>query len=302
LTSDGSRTLTWDAENRLISITNGTHTSTFSYDGLSRRVAIIEADNGTTTSDTKFVWCGLQICEARHSSGTVLKRYFDQGVQASGMAYFYTRDHLGSVREMSDSAGAVRARYDYDPRGRRVKSAGDQDADLGFGGMFMHAPSGLLLTLFRAYDPNLGSWISEDPLGIVAGANRYAYVSNRITVLTDPFGLQQGRSEETTWQWLWRVYVKELFSSYIPAAVAETATEAGKAAGKAAGSQAMGAAGDVVESSTTFLEFLTIQMKHNQQIDQALKCISDPSCGTVPPNQPPVTPWTPPPPPPNECR
>src|SRR5258705_10932475 len=66
--------------------------------------------------------------------------------------YFFTRDHLGSVREMTDGAGAIRARYDYDPYGRRTKVSGDLDADFGFTGHYVHAPSGLYMALFRAYD------------------------------------------------------------------------------------------------------------------------------------------------------
>jgi RHS repeat-associated protein len=190
LTSDGTRTLTWDAENRLISVTIGAHTSTFTYDGLDRRVRIAEADNGSTTSDTRFVWCGLAICEARDNSGTtVTKRYFAQGVQDNGTALFYTRDHLGSLRELTDTAGLVRARYDYDPWGRRIKISGDQEADVGFTGHSHHGPSGLVLTPFRVYDANVGRWTSDDPIGLAGGVNLYGYVGNRATAANDPLGL-----------------------------------------------------------------------------------------------------------------
>jgi hypothetical protein len=42
---------------------------------------------------------------------------------------------------------------------------------------------------FRAYDPGLGRWCSEDPLGIEGGFNLYAYVSNGVVVSIDPLGL-----------------------------------------------------------------------------------------------------------------
>jgi RHS repeat-associated protein len=189
LITDGTRTFTWDAEDRLIAVTSGSHTSTFSYDGLSRRVEVIEADSGVTSSDTKFVWCGWSICEARDASGTVLKRYFAQGVQDGGTAFFYTRDHLGSVQELTDGAGAVRARYDYDPSGRRTKISGDRDADVGFTGHYEHGPSHLTLAPFRAYDADLGRWISEDPMSLWAGPNLYAYAGGNPTTYVDPLGL-----------------------------------------------------------------------------------------------------------------
>src|SRR5437588_5789772 len=38
--------------------------------------------------------------------------------------YFYTRDHVGSIREMFTGGGTVVARYDYDPYGRSTTVLG----------------------------------------------------------------------------------------------------------------------------------------------------------------------------------
>jgi RHS repeat-associated protein len=103
--------------------------------------------------------------------------------------YYYTRDHLGSIRELTDATGAVRAEYDYDPWGRRTKLSGDLDADFGFTGDFEHA-SGLKLTWFREYNPDLGRWLTRDPLGIRGGGvNLYAYVDDSPVDWRDPLGL-----------------------------------------------------------------------------------------------------------------
>ena len=47
------------------------------------------------------------------------------------------------------------------------------------------------LQYFRArwYDPNLGRFISEDPIGLNGGINQYAYVGNNSLNATDPLGL-----------------------------------------------------------------------------------------------------------------
>ena len=106
--------------------------------------------------------------------------------------YFYTRDHLGSIREITDSTGNVRARYIYDSFGHRTKLAGDLDADFGFTGMFFAAEAGLLVARFRAYDPNLGRWLSRDPLRkpeLSQGPNLFAYVGNNPVNKIDPSGL-----------------------------------------------------------------------------------------------------------------
>ncbi len=104
------------------------------------------------------MWCGTQLWEERDAANNVTKRFFPEGEQISGANYYYTSDHLGSVREMTDSSGAIRARYDYDPYGRRTKLSGDLDADLGFTGFYYHAASGLNLALYRAYDADTGRW------------------------------------------------------------------------------------------------------------------------------------------------
>ena len=78
-------------------------------------------------------------------------------------AYYYTRDHLGSIRELTDAGGNVRARYAYDPFGRQTKVTGDVDADFGFAGMLWSPEASLALTHYRAYDPALGRWLSPSP-------------------------------------------------------------------------------------------------------------------------------------------
>jgi RHS repeat-associated protein len=190
LTSDGTRTFDWDGANRLVAVNIGTHRSEFSYDGIGRRTRIVEKDNSVVTSDKRYVWCGGEICEERDASGgTVLKRFFDQGVQESATSFYYTRDHLGSIRERTDIAGASVARYDYDPWGRQTKLSGSQDAAFGYAGYFVHQPSGLLLTWYRAYEPSLARWISRDPIEEEGGINLYAYVENAPILYNDPQGL-----------------------------------------------------------------------------------------------------------------
>lgn len=45
----------------------------------------------------------------------------------------------------------------------------------------------------RYYDPKIGRFISEDPIGFAGGVNLYAYVANTPTRYSDPFGLWPGQ-------------------------------------------------------------------------------------------------------------
>jgi len=191
-----TRSNEWDALDRLVAVNAGNQRTEFTYDGLSRMVGIRQLLNGSEVSHRRFVWCRFNLCEERDAAGVVTKRFFPQGmkVESGPLAgtYFYTRDHLGSVRELIDSSGTVRARYAYDPYGRRSKLTGDVEADFGFAGMFWSAEANLSLTHFRAYDPELGRWLSRDPLKgaeVSQGPNLYAYVHNNPINRIDPLGL-----------------------------------------------------------------------------------------------------------------
>jgi len=191
LTGDGTRSFEWDIENRLVAVNQGTLRSEFTYKGNGERVRIVEKDNSVVVSDQRFVWCESDICEERDGTGSsVTHRFYGLGMQEGGVAYFYTHDHLGSLREMTDTTGALRARYEYDPYGRTTKVGGDKTAVFGFTGHLMHAPSGLAFAKRRAYDATLGRWISEDPIGLKGGINFYRYVLGDPVDNKDPSGLR----------------------------------------------------------------------------------------------------------------
>jgi RHS repeat-associated protein len=209
VTSDGTLAFEWDAQDRLVTIRSGadcgsagTSCSEFSYDGYGRRIRIVEKVDGATTSDQRFVWCGSTLCEERNSGGgTVNKRFFALGVDVSSTVYFYTRDHLGSVIEVTDWNGDVQARYEYGPFGRRTKVAGSSDAEFGYTGYYVHEPSGLNLARYREYSSDRGRWMNRDPLGAAAfqseGTNLYTYVRNMPLIYTDRDGLRACPPTET---------------------------------------------------------------------------------------------------------
>jgi RHS repeat-associated protein len=190
VTATSTNTYQWDAANRLVSITGPTNQSLFAYDGMGRRSQIIEFQNGVAVATNNFIWNGQALVEQRDNTGTnVTKRFFGEGEQISGTNYYFTRDHLGSVREVESSSGSMLARYDYDPYGRQILLAGTIIADFGYAGIYMHAPSGFNLTLYRTYVSDLGRWLSRDPSSEQSGLNLFDYVANNPINGIDPLGL-----------------------------------------------------------------------------------------------------------------
>ncbi len=191
MTGDGTNTYEWDAENRLISIVypgSGNH-SDFVYDGLGRRVTISETVSGSTSA-TQFIWCGSQICESRNGTGgsSVVSQFFPLGQRSGGTNYYYQFNHRGDVVGVYAGTNEVNS-TSYDPYGIPTALVSTFAPDFGYAGMYQHARSGLNLTMYRAYAPSLGRWISRDPIGETGGLNLYAYGLNDPLSFTDPLGL-----------------------------------------------------------------------------------------------------------------
>jgi RHS repeat-associated protein len=157
---------------------------------LGRRVAIVTA-NDDGTAETRYLWCGERICQARDSADNVTRRYYAEGefLSTSG-ALYYVQDHLGSVREVQAVDGATAASFDYDPYGNLIQSGGAAAPDFRYAGMFYEQSSGLYLTQFRAYDPVMGRWLSRDPIGLAGGPNTYEYAGSDPIARNDPVGLR----------------------------------------------------------------------------------------------------------------
>jgi RHS repeat-associated protein len=193
MTSDGTNTYQWDAENRLIQINYpGTgNYSQINYDGRGNWVRIVETTSGTIASTKQFVIESASPAESRSATGTITAQYFDWGQTISSANYVYTKDQLGSIRELCNASGISQASYSYDPFGNFIRTTGALQSDFLYASYYIHSPSLLYLTMARPYDPRLGRWLARDPIGETAGINLYGYVGNDPESQTDPFGLLQ---------------------------------------------------------------------------------------------------------------
>jgi len=137
----------------------------------------------------------MEILQERNSSNAFVVRYYPDGYIYSpyhgydmyAHKIFTTRDHLGSVRSAHGPYGT--STYTYDPYGRTTRTSGAYPGDFDYTGHFRHGPSGLTLAPFRAYDADLGRWLSRDPIEEEGGINLYAYVHNTPINRIDLLGL-----------------------------------------------------------------------------------------------------------------
>ncbi|MGC2579249.1 MAG: RHS repeat-associated core domain-containing protein, partial [Terrimicrobiaceae bacterium] len=186
----------WDAENRLKSVSyNGTQKRIeYDYDGQGRRVRIRSMEGGVKTAEYLYIWDGLQLCEKRDSAVETfpVAIYYPQGEQKflSGtyLNYFYLGDRLGSVRGATSDTGSIIQNSDYLPYGPpSPQKPAATDPDFGFTGHLKCPFTGLTLAPYRVL--GYANWLNRDPIEENGGVNLYGYVANNPVNGVDPLGL-----------------------------------------------------------------------------------------------------------------
>jgi RHS repeat-associated protein len=118
-----------------------------------------------------------------------------------GSTFFYHQDGLGTVTELTDSAGVTAKSYAYDAWGNQIETTGTVENPYTYTGREVDAETGLSYYRARYYDPRSGRFLQQDPIGFQGGSlNLYAYILNNPTNLIDPLGLWtlSGHRELTT--------------------------------------------------------------------------------------------------------
>jgi RHS repeat-associated protein len=98
-------------------------------------------------------------------------------------------DHMGTPLAMYDQHGTQAWQQQLNTYGAIRQGKGQkQDCPFRFQGQYEDVETGLYYNRFRYYDPAMGSYISQDPIGLIGGIRPYAYVHDP-TTWVDVWGL-----------------------------------------------------------------------------------------------------------------
>jgi RHS repeat-associated protein len=182
ITNFGSVTYTWNARNQLTATSGGG--ATFAYDALGRRVSATVS--GVTTP---YLYDGqnpAMMSSNQLLAGSGLDEIYAQ-INSTGTTS-YLRDGLNSTVALTNSSAATTANYSYSPYGDSA-STGTATTPLQYTSRENDGATGLYYYRARYYSPQLGRFISEDPIGLGGGTNYYAYTNGNPVSYIDPSGL-----------------------------------------------------------------------------------------------------------------
>jgi len=203
-TQVGADSYTYDVFGQLTSATTANGSIVFAYDALGRRVLEQNVATGTISD---VVWDGAEIAAigAPNDPSTYVIRVGANGLDehlaiangfGAGEIVFLHRGPDGSVLAATDESG-LREGYAYsgygettffDSRGASIARSAVGNRYL-FQGQLYDPLVGAYAMRAREYRPDVGRFLSPDPIGIAGGENLYAFVLGRPLAFSDRFGL-----------------------------------------------------------------------------------------------------------------
>ena len=181
-----------------------TQVTRYEYDALSRRTR-----KRDTFGATEYLWDGHLMIESRRGSKSALfvfepHDFVPLATLQDDKMYWYQCSQIGAPLELTDADGCVAWVAEYQVWGqatlRKTGTGGARDTVHGgtvsaplvqpfrFQGQQFDDETGMHYNRFRYYDPGVGRFISQDPIGLAGGSNEFAYVFSPFTS-TDPLGL-----------------------------------------------------------------------------------------------------------------
>lgn len=190
--SNGTTIYSWNARNQLVRISGPNVSASFLYDGVGRR------EKKTINNNlTEFLYDGVN--PVQESSGATVLANILTGLQVdelfthsdvgAGATTSLLTDHLRSILALTDAAGLVQTEYTYEPFGKTTATGSSNINSFQYTGR-ENDGTGLYYYRARYYHPTLQRFIGEDPMGFAGrDYNLFAYVKNNPLTKRDPLGL-----------------------------------------------------------------------------------------------------------------
>ena len=172
----------------------------YRYDPIGRRIAKVHPDG----NEIQYLWDGSRLLQEYRKDRTYTYVYTEDrnyepltqittynGSDKAREILYYHNDQIGIPREMTDGEGNIVWRGDYSGWGKltqeeRLKS--DVYQPIRLQNQHYDEETGLHYNFFRYYDPEIGRFTQQDPIGLEGGSNFYQFSTN-IQNMMDPWGL-----------------------------------------------------------------------------------------------------------------
>jgi RHS repeat-associated protein len=167
--SSGTTTYTWNARNQLIGISGPGLSASFVYDGFGRR------EKKTINANlTEFLYDGVNPVQetsgatvlANILTGLVIDEFFTRSDMPAGTTSSFFSDALGSALALADAAGSVQTEYTYEPFGKTTATGISNSNSFQYTGR-ENDGTGLYHYRARYYQPTLQRFMAEDALNLV---------------------------------------------------------------------------------------------------------------------------------------
>lgn len=211
LTVLGGTSFTYDAENRLVESVSGSTKVQYQYDYMGRRyrkvVSNLSGSYWVPVTDIRWIHQGWKTIAELNAAGQIQKQFFwgpdirgglaDQSIVGAllqikdmGVDYFPAFDGIGNIIALYSNQGQIAAAYEYDAFGnvRRQGGAYASANKLRQTCHYWDEETGLVYCGDRYYHPQLGRFISRDPIAEEGGYNLYGYCGNNPAALFDEIG------------------------------------------------------------------------------------------------------------------
>lgn len=209
-------------------------TVNYSYDPLGRRIGKKVFDSRFPSDITKtytrlYIYNNNEIISELDANKNIIARYTHSGLRTDDVlsvdisdegvtnklaytqgTYHYLKDHLGTIKEITDSNGNIVQRYHYSAYGIRQAITDGVDNELtgsvgetngvrintayAFTGREYDEESGFYYYRARYYDAHSGRFLQQDRdpgklKNPITAVNKFIYASNSPAFFTDPLGL-----------------------------------------------------------------------------------------------------------------